>query len=44
MAKTAVEIGWEIMQGNKPAEETILIPVELITAENVASYKGWTSK
>ncbi|WP_246157006.1 ABC transporter substrate-binding protein [Oceanispirochaeta crateris] len=44
MAKTAVEIGWEIMQGNKPAEETILIPVELITADNVASYKGWTSK
>ncbi len=44
MAKMAVEVGWDIMQGNPPAETTILIPVTLITKENVASFKGWTSK
>ncbi len=44
MAQTAVEIGWDIIRGNKPAEDLILIPVELITKENVNSYQGWTSK
>ncbi len=44
MAETAVKIGWDIIQGNKPAEDLILIPVELITKENVNSFQGWTSK
>lgn len=44
MAETAVKIGWDVMQGNPPAEDLILIPVELITKENVNTYSGWTSK
>jgi ribose transport system substrate-binding protein len=44
MAEKAVEVGYQIMQGEKPAETTILIPAELVTRDNVANYKGWTSK
>ena len=42
MAEEAVKIGFEIMQGKKPKEELILIPVGLITKENVDRYAGWT--
>lgn len=42
MAKKAVEVGYGIMKGKKPEQETILIPVKLITRENVNEYKGWT--
>ncbi|MDR3518072.1 MAG: ABC transporter substrate-binding protein [Azospirillaceae bacterium] len=44
MAKKAVEIGYDIMQGKPPANPMTLIPVELITRDNIATYKGWTSK
>ena len=44
MAETAVQIGWDVLQGNPPAEDLILIPVELITKDNVDSFQGWTSK
>ncbi|MDQ2693778.1 MAG: ABC transporter substrate-binding protein [Pseudomonadota bacterium] len=44
MATKGVETGYEIMKGNPPAEQTILIPVELITRDNVDSYKGWTAE
>jgi ribose transport system substrate-binding protein len=42
MAGKAVEIGYDIMNGKKPAQELTLIPVDLITKENVDQYKGWT--
>ena len=42
MAEKAVDIGNDIMNGKKPAEDLILIPVELITKDNVDQYKGWT--
>ncbi len=42
MAETAVEIGYDLMQGKKPKEELTLIPVGLITKENVDRYAGWT--
>jgi ribose transport system substrate-binding protein len=42
MAKKAVEIGNDIINGKKPEKELTLIPVELITKENVNQYKGWT--
>ena len=42
MAEEAVKIGYEIMQGKKPNEELTLIPVGLITKENVDRYAGWT--
>ena len=44
MAKKAVELGYEAMQGKKPEKDTFLIPAELITRSNVAQYKGWTTK
>lgn len=44
MATTAVEVGTEIMQGGEPEQETILIPVELITRDNVENYQGWTNQ
>jgi hypothetical protein len=31
-----------IMNGKKPAEALTLIPVQLITKDNVNSNKGWT--
>jgi ribose transport system substrate-binding protein len=42
MAEEAVKIGYNIMQGKKPKEELTLIPVGLITKENVDRYAGWT--
>ena len=44
MAQTAVQIGYEIMQGNMPDETTVLIPAALITRDNVAEYDGWSSE
>jgi ribose transport system substrate-binding protein len=44
MAQMAVEVGYEIMQGEEPEESTVLIPAELITRDNVDQYKGWTSE
>lgn len=42
MTKKAVQVGNEILNGNKPKDPNILIPVKLITRENVKDYKGWT--
>jgi ribose transport system substrate-binding protein len=42
MAQEAVEIGYNIINGKKPKEELTLIPVGLITKENVARYAGWS--
>jgi len=42
MAEKAVNIGNDIFNGKKPEQELTLIPVELITKENVDQYTGWT--
>jgi ribose transport system substrate-binding protein len=42
MAGKAVEIGNDVLNGKKPAQELTLIPVDLITKDNVDQYKGWT--
>jgi ribose transport system substrate-binding protein len=42
MAQKAVEAGYDILQGKKPERETILIPVKLVTRDNVNEYTGWT--
>lgn len=44
MAQTAVEIGYDIMNGEPPAESMVLMPSTLITQDNVADYKGWSSR
>jgi ribose transport system substrate-binding protein len=42
MSQKAVEVGYNVLQGKKPEQETILIPVKLITRDNVSEYTGWT--
>lgn len=42
MAQKAVEIGYNLMNGKKPEKELTLIPVDLITKQNVSEYKGWS--
>jgi ribose transport system substrate-binding protein len=42
MAQKAVEAGYDVFEGKKPENETILIPVKLITRDNVSDYTGWT--
>ena len=44
MAQTAVQVGYEIMNGKKPANPMIEMTPQLVTRDNVASYKGWSSK
>ncbi|MDZ8107720.1 MAG: ABC transporter substrate-binding protein [Nostoc sp. DedQUE12a] len=41
MAQKAVEVGNDIIQGKKLSNSEILVPVKLVTRENLASYKGW---
>lgn len=43
MAQQAVQIGYDIMNGKKPAEPMILMPSTLVTKDNVADYKGWSA-
>jgi ribose transport system substrate-binding protein len=42
MAQKAVEAGYDVLQGKKLEQENILIPVKLITRDNVSDYTGWT--
>ena len=44
MARMAVQVGYDIMQGNPPDETTILIPAHLVTRDNVGEYQGWSSE
>ncbi len=44
MAAKAVEVGFAIAKGTPPADPLTLIPSELVTRENIGSYKGWTAK
>lgn len=41
MTETAVRVGNDILNGKKPETSTILLPVTLITRENVSTAKGW---
>lgn len=44
MAAKAVEVGYELLQGRPPASDPLLVPVTLITRENVERYQGWTAR
>lgn len=44
MAQMGVDVGVKILNGEKLAEDMILMPSTLITRENVGEYKGWTSE
>ncbi len=41
MTRKAVQVGNDILHGQRPANPNILIPVKLITRDNVSQYKGW---
>jgi ribose transport system substrate-binding protein len=44
MTQKAVQVGNDILHGKKPANPNILIPVKLITRDNVSQYRGWTGE
>ncbi|MFN6500186.1 MAG: ABC transporter substrate-binding protein [Nostoc sp. DedQUE01] len=41
MAQKAVEVGNDVIQGKKLSNSEILVPVKLVTRDNLGSYKGW---
>ena len=41
MASEGVKIGYDIMNGKKPKDSVMLLPVPLITKANVKDYSGW---
>ena len=41
MARTAVQVGNDILNGKKPSNPTILIPAKMITKDNVGTETGW---
>jgi len=43
MAQNAVSIGYDIMNGKKPANPVMLMPSKLVDRDNVMQYKGWTA-
>jgi ribose transport system substrate-binding protein len=43
MAQQAVKVGYDLMNGKKPAEQTVLLKPQLITRDNIKDYKGWSS-
>ena len=43
MARRAVQLGVGLLNGQKPAERNELLQSVLVTRDNVADYKGWTS-
>ncbi len=44
MGKLAIQTGYDILNGKKPAEAMILMPSKLVTRDNVGDYPGWTGK
>lgn len=42
MAGQALEMGYDVFMGNTPEKDTVLLEPQLITADNLADYKGWT--
>jgi len=44
MAEKAVQVGEQVVAGQKLDPTLVTIPVTLITQENVNSYKGWLPK
>ena len=44
MAQQAVAIGYDLMNGKKPSDSTVLLKPTLITRDNIKDYKGWTSR
>ena len=43
MAQLAMEIGVDLINGKKPAQQVTLLPSKLVTRDNVNEYKGWNA-
>ncbi len=43
IAQTAVDVGYKIMNGEKPADPMILMESTLVTRDNVGEYQGWAA-
>ncbi|MBP0627619.1 ABC transporter substrate-binding protein [Cupriavidus sp. AcVe19-1a] len=43
IARTAVQLGVGMMNGQRPAAPTVLLPSMLVTRANVGQYKGWAT-
>ena len=43
MAQLATQIGIDLINGKKPAQQVTLLPSKLVTRDHVADYKGWTA-
>ncbi|MBB4121083.1 ABC transporter substrate-binding protein [Martelella radicis] len=43
MAGEALELGYKFYQGEEIEETTVLLEPELITADNIDEYQGWTA-
>ena len=41
MTQKAVQVGNDILQGKKPSNPNILIPVQLVTRDNASTAQGW---
>lgn len=44
MASEGVMVGYDIMNGKRPKETVKLLPVPLITKQNVSTYPGWVKE
>ncbi|BDB27602.1 ABC transporter substrate-binding protein [Cupriavidus sp. P-10] len=43
IARTAVQLGVGMMNGQRPAAPTVMLPSTLVTRANVGQYKGWAA-
>ena len=43
MAGHSLKMAVDVLNGKKPAESTVLLDPQLITADNIKDYKGWTA-
>lgn len=44
MAAKAVEVGYGLLQGRAPDHDPLLVPVSLVTRDNLGTYQGWTAR
>ncbi|MCK4207252.1 ABC transporter substrate-binding protein [Brucella pituitosa] len=44
MARTAVELGFKALNGEKPEQPIILLDSKLVTRDNIGEYQGWEAK
>jgi ribose transport system substrate-binding protein len=43
MAGDSLKMAVDVLNGKKPSQDTVLLDPQLITADNIKDYKGWTA-